>query len=82
MPAEKWFLDWPEEEGFYWFYGHRFAPYGKDKEMMLVEVKRASNAFIYIAKGNFMWEKEAVGAWMKAVLPKPPSSKKDFKCTH
>ena len=69
----KWGVDWPKEQGMFWFYGHQFQPIG-NPELCLVQVRRTAveEAFAYIAQGHFLHE-GARGMWLKAVLPELPS---------
>lgn len=75
MNYEMWNNEFPERVGYYWFYGWRFGykkgfqdEYPKP-ELHVVKVRRASNGFVYICSGNFMYESDGVGFWKE--LPSP-----------
>jgi hypothetical protein len=75
----KWQDNFPQEEGYWWFYGWRFDRINRitDKpnkpEICFVKVRKASNAFMYITNGGFMYEQEIGGGkWLKATLPELP----------
>jgi hypothetical protein len=82
----KWQDTFPQEEGYYWFYGWRFDRINRitgkpntgkpDKPRLhLVDVRKASNSFMYVTDGNFMYESEisSGGKWLKATLPELPN---------
>lgn len=81
--ADKWQDEWPEEEGWWWFFGYSFGRsklFPEEPELHLVEISRVGSskpnqkyAFMYITKGHYLEKGEgAVGKWLKANLPKPP----------
>lgn len=81
MENDGWSTEFPIEEGEYWFYGYR---YGKisvgrecEPELMFVEVRKASNGFLFIASGHMMWESEVEEPHFKKVdLPELPKMEK------
>jgi len=74
---QEWTKDWPNEKGYFWFYGYR---YGKETlgdknkpELLLVKVRKCSNSLVYITNGHFMYKSETEKArFQKAILPKLP----------
>ena len=54
--------DWPEEVGFWWFYGYRYGKgvVGREHqpELMFCEVIEISNGLIVKADGQFMYKNE------------------------
>lgn len=77
----KWCQDWPEEEGYFWFYGYRYGRVScgrpQKPEYMLMKVRKIANGFMYVADGQFMGMGEVEEAWfIRALLPSIP---KEFK---
>lgn len=74
-----WTKEIPKQAGYYWFYGDPFTDKRWTKpediriELSLVEIRKISNGFVYIARGNFMENK--IGFWQKAELPELPLDK-------
>jgi hypothetical protein len=58
----KWSNKFPTKIGRYWFYGYRYGKvncgYVCEPELMYVMVRKVSNGFMYVANGQFMFEKE------------------------
>lgn len=78
--ANEWTKDWPNEVGYFWFYGYRYGKISCGRkckpELMLVEVWRGSNSLIHVANGQFMFESEVEEAlFQKAVLPELPKER-------
>ena len=78
---DYWTTEWPEEKGWFWFYGQQF---GKGRlELFPVKVRgpirnsQKGQSFMYIAGGAFMYPSEAVGAWLKMDVPKVPDDPVD-----
>lgn len=77
MEDDRWTTEFPEEEGFFWFYGYR---YGKisvgrlaEPELLFVKVIKISVGYMHITQGSYMWESETEDAhFMKVKLPKLP----------
>ena len=68
--VNDWTAEWPEEEGYFWFFGWCWGVDG-EPEMHFVENRKISNGFTRITNGYFMWKREgAIGLWTKA----------DFQC--
>ncbi len=72
----KWTTEFPQEAGWYWFYGYR---YGKKSiafikpELILVEVRKCVNGFMYVGNGVFIYKKEVEEPhFQKVILPKLP----------
>jgi len=64
-----WTKEWPRRAGWYWFYGVR-SNIAKDPGLHMVRVRKASDGFVYIADGTFLYEEEgAKGVFCKAVVP-------------
>ena len=66
----QWTKDWPQKEGFYWFYGwlwghHKSCPAETD----LVEVFQGRDSLVFVSSGNFIYKSEAIGIWQPAVVP-------------
>ncbi|MCK5608945.1 hypothetical protein KAR91_44135 [Candidatus Pacearchaeota archaeon] len=74
----KWFEQWPEKEGLYWFYGYRYGKFFGDEknkpELVLVNVRKIANGFMYTGDGQFMFESEVEKPhFQKVVLPELPN---------
>lgn len=71
----EWTKEWPTIEGVYWFYGWRFKHDADEPPSIhFVEVHKASNGILYVARGNFMWKEEgAEGIWLSGAFPDRPS---------
>lgn len=58
----KWTTKFPTKEGSYWFYGYRYGKMFGAKinkpEWMIVKVSKCANGFMYVAEGQFIFEKE------------------------
>lgn len=77
----KWLTEFPQSEGWYWFYGYRYGKYwgtGENRtlnkpELMLVEVNKCANGFMYVANGAFMYNSEVEKPhFLEAVVPELP----------
>lgn len=76
MDKYNWVEEWPQKEGFYWYWGWCFKPGKEPAEFHFVRVAKGMNSFAYITNGHFMYKSEGgVGWWSKANLPKPPLEK-------
>lgn len=64
---EEWTTSWPQEEGWYWFYGD--AHHIGRKELYAVQTWKIKNGFTYVANGNFIYAQEAVGVWLPMIVP-------------
>jgi len=74
---EKWSKEFPQEEGYFWFYGYRYGKFGfgmKNKpELMFIEVSKTQNGFAYIGEGQFIYEQAVEEPhFLKAKLPDLP----------
>ena len=70
-----WSTKFPQEEGFYWFYGYRFKEENKP-ELMLVKVWKCANGFMHVADGHFMHKSEVEEPhFLKVILPELPNLK-------
>jgi hypothetical protein len=69
MNTSNWTARWPQGEGMYWFYGWFFGVSDEKPKLHFCEVKQGANKLMFVANGNFMYEREAVGVWLKATLP-------------
>lgn len=75
----QWTDEWPEERGWYWFYGWRSKYSAIDNplkpDLYAVKVRRSGNDHaIYIADGNFLHKQEgARGLWRKMDMPELPA---------
>ena len=61
----KWITEFPEEEGWWWFFGHRFGLNGIGElsgapELCPVKVRVVRNGHMYIADGSFMYKSEVL----------------------
>ncbi len=80
-----WSTEFPQEEGLYWFYGYQRGKWwgtGENRtlnkpDLMMVEVRKCANDFMYVANGQFMFESEFVEEphFQKAVIPELPKLK-------
>lgn len=75
--VKGWSKLFPKKKGKYWFYGYRYgkASCGQERkpELMLVDVRKASTGFMYVANGHFMYPSEVECAhFKKADLPEVP----------
>lgn len=74
---EEWTKEWPNKEGYFWFYGYR---YGKDTfanneepEFVFCNCFKISNGFLVTGDGQVIYESEPEDYWfMETSLPKPP----------
>jgi hypothetical protein len=60
-----WITEFPTEEGWWWFWGHRYGlnengNLESDPELYAVRVIALSKGFMYIADGQFMYESEVL----------------------
>ena len=74
---ERWTFEWPDEAGYYWFYGwtHPGISALKDPlpEMLLAKAYRAANGPIVVVAGSVFVDRDRVrGVWQPAELPEPP----------
>lgn len=72
-----WKKEFPEEAGWYWFYGYQYGRYrGPTPEkprLMLIEVRKVINGFMYVGNGAFMYKKEVEEPhFQKVILPELP----------
>lgn len=72
----KWTVQWPKQEGFYWFYG---CPFGTGtKELGVLKVIQCGNfnnfnkvSFVYIYNGHFLYKEEGtIGKFCPLETPK------------
>ncbi len=73
----EWSTVFPKEEGTYWFYGYRFGKiscgHKETPMLLLVNVLRTFNSFMYVSEGQFMFEGEVEEPhFIKADLPTFP----------
>jgi hypothetical protein len=68
-----WKEEWPQEKGFYWFYGY-FGRTSKEPDLYFVEVSlEFQGKPIYIIKGMFLYKVETgYGFWTPAIVPEIP----------
>ncbi|HEC65104.1 hypothetical protein LCGC14_3013030 [marine sediment metagenome] len=65
-----WTYDWPDRPGYYWFYGYPHGPAYYDPQISFIRVFEGKNEQLYFVGGSqFMYEVEAQGVWMPAVVP-------------
>ena len=67
-----WTDNWPDKKGYYWFYGWPYGDKTRPPELKYVKVWKTANSLAYVADGQFIYKKEAVGKWTTVVLPKLP----------
>ena len=79
---KQWSKTWPEKEGLYWFYGYRYGKYFSSQkelnepELVLMEVTKIANGFMYTGDGQFMYESEVEEPhFQKVILPQLPDLK-------
>jgi len=69
-----WSSDWPQQTGFYFFYGWRSRDHSSPAIYHLVAVKHIGSGPIYIADGHLMYLSEGgVGLWHEISLPIIPN---------
>jgi hypothetical protein len=60
--VNNWIKQFPEEPGWYWFYGVRYRAKdgypNREPELYTVKVNAINNGFTYVANGQFMYESE------------------------
>ncbi len=58
--SDGWQEEWPVERNtLWWFFGHRFARYERERELLLVEVRGTRDgSTVYICGGNFLYASE------------------------
>jgi len=80
--SDEWSEEWPTEPGLYLFYGDRFKkadnPLFKP-DFFLCKVRAASNAMMYIAGDNFMYESQGYGVFKPITEPVPEIPRKSIK---
>lgn len=73
-----WTTEWPNEPGFYWFYGWLwYTKYDKGREpkLYMIETRvdgsiNGKKSILYIGAGNFLYKAENhIGMFYPAVLP-------------
>lgn len=74
----NWTSNWPDQEGFYWFYGWRFSlsiRLDQKPELIVVKVRRCGNGvLVYIADGSFMHKEDGgKGLFAPIAMPEIPS---------
>ena len=68
-----WSSEWPQEPGWYWFYGIR-SEWADVADLFPVNVRRASRGCVYIASGAFLYAEEGVhGVFCPMVVPELPN---------
>ena len=67
-------IDWPNETGYYWFYGWCFRERHYPARIHFVEVRHgADKRPIYITGGHFLYKAEgAEGLWQPVAMPELP----------
>ena len=69
----KWAKEFPQEEGWYWFYGDPFIPEcHRDRykfKLYMVRARKISNGMMYVANGNFFENRLNWGYWQKTDAP-------------
>jgi len=78
LEKDEWQLEWPKENGPFWFYGWLFRGQDKDEkpEICLVDVGESGvkGVFMYVTQGHFLYREEgAIGLWQKVILPALPT---------
>lgn len=69
----EWTEEWPNDPGWYWFYGWPFADRSGGSEIHLVKVIRNSYGVTRVTNGHFLYPAEGgYGKWLPADLPEPP----------
>jgi hypothetical protein len=61
----EWITEFPTEEGWWWFYGHRYGVNGIGElssapELCAVKVVAVRSGFMWVADGQFMYESEVL----------------------
>lgn len=69
--------DWPEEVGYWWFYGYRYGRqagiHQASPELMLCQVVKIANGLMVIADGQSMYQSELEEPnFIPATLPQLP----------
>lgn len=68
-----WTIAWPEEPGYYWFYGWCFRDRSREPELHFVRVRKIVNGVVRITDGHFLYKQEgAYGMWTKIKFPDLP----------
>ena len=72
---DQWSDTFPQEEGWYWFFGQKFGPEHLDGLLRLhtAKVRRSQSGYVYICDGQFTFLSEAVGVWLPMTLPEFPT---------
>lgn len=72
----EWSTRFPQSKGLYWFYGYRYGKnsfFKHEPELILVEVRKVSNGFMYVSNGQFIYKKEVEEPhFQKVILPELP----------
>lgn len=66
-----WTREWPENPGWYWFYGFQF-PSSSKRRLLPVNIVQAADSLAFIAGSAFMYPSEATGVWQPMEVPELP----------
>ena len=66
-----WQTQWPEEPGFWWFYGRCFR--NEKPKLYMVDIWKGKDYTAYVTEGHFLYREEgAKGFFQKAEVPELP----------
>lgn len=71
-PKVTWTSDWPQDLGWYWFFGNPYSKQDRDPILSAVQVHQGANTLVYICGAAFMYKSEAVGVWAPMIVPPTP----------
>jgi hypothetical protein len=66
--TDKW-IDWPDEPGWYWFYGHRKGSVSVDLFPAQAHITDNSGTIVVTKINEFMYKSEWAGKFALAILP-------------
>jgi hypothetical protein len=59
----NWTKKLPQKEGFYWFYGERFA--GHEPTLEVAQTHKCANGFVHVCGASILYESELGECWFK-----------------
>ena len=66
-------IDWPTEEGFYWYYGPIFRHIEGKSQLFQAHAFMGTNGIVVLLEGAFLWSAEkGMGKFLKMVEPVLP----------
>ncbi len=71
-----WTNEWPDQEGWYWFFGDPFGKMSKDRKgpfTLPTQAVKSGDGLVFICNGNFLYSEESGAAlWAEMEMPVEP----------